>query len=97
MKGPTRDHEEIRRWAAAHNAVPVEVSPYAFDSQPAILRFVLGKLPEDTPELREITWASFFAQFDLLGLSFVYDGDSQYELVYLEKKPEVHAEGGVAN
>jgi hypothetical protein len=85
---PTQDHDAIRAWAKAHNAIPAEISPYAFDSEPAILRFVMGEFPKDQPELREISWESFFAQFDLLGLSLVYDGDSQYELVYVQKKDD---------
>ena len=50
----------------AHDALPAEVSPYIFDSQPAIVRFIFGSVPEGWTELRTITWESFFAPLDLL-------------------------------
>lgn len=83
---PTQDHADIRRWAAKHNAKPAEISPFTFDSEPAVLRFFFGDLPANQPEIREISWENFFAQFDLMGLSLAHSGDSQYELVYVEKK-----------
>ena len=90
---PVTDHKEILRWAKARNAVPVEVVPRAFDSEPAILRFVFGEAPKDQTELREISWESFFAQFDLLGLALVFEGDRQYELVQIEEKSAYRFEG----
>ncbi len=92
MRGPTTDHAEIRQWAQSRNAAPIEVSPYVFDSQPAILKFMFGEVPKDQPELRLITWETFFAQFDLLGLALVYEEGSpgkahiQYELLQIESK-----------
>jgi hypothetical protein len=83
---PVTDHKEILRWAKARNAVPVEVVPRAFDGEPAILRFVFGEVPEDQSEMRAISWESFFAQFDLLGLALAFDGGHQYELVQIEEK-----------
>ena len=84
---PTRDHAEIRIWAARHNAVPAEIMPRAFDSQPAVLHFLTGDATKGTPELRPISWESFFAQFDLLGLSFTYDENtSRFDLVRVEQQ-----------
>ena len=88
---PTQDHNSIRTWARNHNATPAEVSPYLFDSEPAILRFVFGEFPKDQPEVREISWESFFVQFDLLGLSMAWNADHQYELIYVQKKDETTA------
>ncbi len=33
---PTRDHDNLRAWAAKHNAVPAQVKPIIFGPQPAI-------------------------------------------------------------
>ena len=87
MRVPVTDHEEIRRWAAANNAVPAEVFPHVFESEPAILRFIIGSAPAAQPELRPISWESFFAQFDLLGLAFVS------QLLQIEEKSAYRFEG----
>ena len=84
---PTRDHAEIRRWAARHNAMPAEIMPLVFDSLPARLHFLVGDAKIGTPELRPISWESFFAQFDLLGLAFAYDDHSpRFNLVRIEEE-----------
>ena len=31
IAGPTTDHDEIRRWADSHSALPVEVLPVIVD------------------------------------------------------------------
>ena len=93
IQGPTRDHKEIRRWAAARQAFPVEVSPRVFDSEPAILKFVFGPEARRQEGIFEISWDSFFATFDLLGLSLVYDNDSHYELLRVEEKPDPRFDG----
>ncbi len=83
---PTRNHKVIRHWATTHNATPAEIMPFKFDSEPAILTFLVGDAKAGTPEIRPIPWESFFAQFDLLGLSFAFDQQSpQFELVRIEK------------
>ena len=82
---PTRDHEQIRRWAARHNAVPAEIKPFLFDGQPAVLHFLIGKGNKGTAEIRPITWEMFFAQFDLLGLALAYDDNTpRFDLVRIE-------------
>ena len=79
---PTRDHDEIRRWAETHDGVPAEVIPFKFDGQPSILHFLFGKAKAGTPELRPITWEDFFARFDLLNLSLCFDEEfAIYEII----------------
>ncbi len=82
---PTRDHKEIRRWAAKHDAMPAESTPITFDSEPTMLHFLMGAAKEGTPELHPISWESFFAKFDLLGLALAYDeGTPRFDLVRIE-------------
>ena len=86
---PTRNHKIIRQWALDHDAVPAEITPLKFDSIPAILTFLLGKARDGTPEIHPISWDSFFAQFDLLGLAFAFDVNSlRFDLVQIEKPSE---------
>ena len=93
MRGPTTDQEEIRRWAQAHDAVPCEVLPHQFNGEPAILRFLVGGPPGGTPELRPISWASFYTRFHLLGLVFMYLPDCPvYELPQVEEKSAANVE-----
>lgn len=93
MRKMTADEKEIRRWAAARNAHPVEHAPYTPDGQPAQLGFVFGNPPEATDNLQPIPWERFFAVFRLIGLVLVYDGDSQYELVQVEHNHSARFEG----
>ena len=86
---PTRDHAEIRRWAARHDAVPAEVPPIKFDGKPTMLHFLMGAAKEGTPELHPISWESFFAEFDLLGLALAYDElTPRFDLVRIEQSHE---------
>lgn len=86
---PTRNHKIIRHWALTRDATPAEISPLKFDGQPAVLTFLMGDAKGGTPEIRPISWDSFFAQFDLLELSFAFDQQStQFDLVRVEKSPE---------
>jgi hypothetical protein len=82
---PTRDHAAIREWAKRHNAVPAEIKPLKFDSEPSILYFLIGNARSGTPEIRPISWEDFFARFDLLNLAMVWDGDEPtFELLKIE-------------
>ncbi len=91
MSGPTTDHKEIRVWAAVYGAVPVEVSSTLFDSAPTKLGFIFAKGSKSAPELKPIGWDHFFALFDLLELSFVYDDakPGSYELLQLDGREQV--------
>lgn len=91
MFGPTTDHEEIRRWAAVYGAVPVEVGTAQFDSEPTKLGFIFPKGGGvDEPEFKPITWEAFFALFDLMQLSLVYDDDrpGTYELLQADAREQ---------
>lgn len=86
---PTRDHQEIRRWVEKHDGVPAEVIPFVFDTEPSYLRFLFGKAKAGTPDLRPIGWDDFFARFDLLGLSVVFDEDTRrFDIVRVEARPQ---------
>ncbi len=84
MCGPTSDHGEIFAWAHKHDAVPAEVRPRIFDSEPAILHFLFGSAKAGLPEIRPISWESFFAQFDLMGLAMVYDDSPTFQILQNE-------------
>ena len=74
--GPTSDQAQIRAWAEKHHATPAEVRPFVFDSMSSAMRFLFGAAGESsTPELRPISWESFFARFELQHLVMVYDDD----------------------
>jgi hypothetical protein len=76
IAGPTTDHEEIRHWAEKHKAVPTEILPQHLNHEPLVLRMMLPQMAADYQNIRVLTWEEFFAKFDLLGLSFVYDRNS---------------------
>ena len=84
LSRPTADHDEIEAWASRHNAHPAQKKPLIFDSEPAILHFTFGENLE-TEDIRSISWESFFAQFDLMGLTLVFDESPRFELLQLEK------------
>jgi hypothetical protein len=72
----TQDHDEIRKWAEAHGAVPAEVESTEKKGQTGILRFEFPKAPNrNDSKLKEISWEEFFEKFD----------ESDLELVYQEK------------
>ncbi len=93
MGGPTSDNQEIQSWAHARNALPAEVLPRKFDGEPAVLRFVFEHLPLQADTFEQITWENFFALFDLMGLSLVYNGENSYELLQIEAKSVYRFEG----
>lgn len=85
---PTRDHAVIRSWAAKNDAVPATIPPLIFDSEPAILTFLVGR-HVGTPGIHPISWEFFFAQFDLLDLAFAFDDrSSRFTLVRVEKSSQ---------
>ena len=90
--GPTTNHLEIRSWADENHATPAAVKPFLFDGEPSVLRFIFGNAELETPEFRPITWEDFFAHFDVMGLSLVYDTEPdkdtncRYEFLQQEGK-----------
>ena len=83
---PTRDHDIIRLWAARNYATPAQMHIRKFDGQPAVLHFIIGEPQEQMIDLITISWASFFAQFDLLELAFAWDENStRFTIVKISK------------
>lgn len=69
----TTDHNEIRRWAEARNAIPSEVASTERAEEPGILRFQFPKAKnKNDAALKEISWDEFFEKFDRSGLALVY-------------------------
>jgi hypothetical protein len=69
----TQDHDEIRRWAEARNAIPCEVASTEQDGEAGILRLCFPKAKNRNDDsLKEIDWEAFFSKFDQSGLSLVY-------------------------
>ena len=88
ISGPTTDHAEIRQWAEGKHAVPTEILPEHLNLEPTQLRIMLPQLAAERKDTRVLTWEAFFAKFDLLGLTFVYDNDSSgyNELLQIDAK-----------
>ncbi len=86
--GPTTNHTEIRCWAEARKAVPTETLPAKVDSEPAELRILMAAQAADYENVRVLSLEEFFAEFNLLGLTFVYDADSTgyNEILQIEEK-----------
>jgi hypothetical protein len=69
----TQDHDEIRRWAEARNAIPCEVASTAQDGEAGILRLCFPRSRNRNDDsLKKIDWEQFFSKFDENGLSLVY-------------------------
>ncbi len=87
ISGPTTNHDEIRRWAERHGAVPAEMMPSRVDGEPSTIRILLESTVNHRTDALLLPWDEFFMRFDLLGLSFVYDDASgQHELLQVEEK-----------
>ena len=69
----TKDHDEIRKWAEAPDAVPAEVASTHITSGPGILRFEFPDAPNRKDgNLQEISWEAFFEKFDANDLELLY-------------------------
>jgi hypothetical protein len=69
----TQDHDEIRRWAEARNAIPCEVASTERDGEAGILRFCFPNAKNRNDDsLKQIEWDRFFEKFDENGLSMVF-------------------------
>ncbi len=69
----TKDHDEIRKWAESHGAIPSEVSSTHTSDEPGILRFQFPKAKNNNDSaLQEISWDDFFEKFDESDLTLVY-------------------------
>src|SRR6185312_1221531 len=69
----TNNHEQIRKWAEARNAVPCEVKGTDRDGEPGILRFEFPKARNrNDAKLREISWDEFLEKFDENNLELLF-------------------------
>jgi hypothetical protein len=69
----TKDHDEIRKWAESHGAIPSEVASTHSSDEAGILRFQFPKAKNNNDSaLEEISWDEFFEKFDESDLTLVY-------------------------
>jgi hypothetical protein len=77
MSKTTTDHDEIRKWAEEHGAVPaaVEGTGDQPDHEPdaGLLRFEF----RDNDSLDEVDWDAFFCTFEDRRLAFLYQEETQ--------------------
>lgn len=96
MSEPTSNHDQMIAWASRHEATPAEVIPRVFDREPAILHFLFGEARVGLPEIRPISWESFFAQFDLMELAIVFDDSPTFQIVRNEKVSIYRPSSGIS-
>jgi hypothetical protein len=78
IKGPTKDHAEIRGWAKTHGIVPATIEPNRIDSEPACMTLLHKMTVDETSFAKEMAWEEFFMRMDLLGLAVVYDDSTVF-------------------
>ena len=78
IKGPTTDHHEIRAWADSQGIVPANVEPNRIDAEPASMSLLHKKTIEETAFVKEMSWEDFFARFECLKLTLVYDDSTVF-------------------
>ena len=87
IKGPTTDHMEIRNWAESKGIVPANLEPNRVDAEPATMTLLNKKTVIQTQFAKEMSWDDFFARFDCLGLTLVYDDSTAFnEILQIEEK-----------
>ncbi len=65
----TTDHDVIRQWAEARDAVPATVEGSEHGDHLGVLRLDFGG---DNDRLRHVSWDEWFATFDERQLNFIY-------------------------
>ena len=78
LKGPTANHDEIRKWADFHGIVPVNIEPHRVDSEPASMALLHKQTALETTLVKEMAWDEFFIRVDQLRLAVVYDSSTVY-------------------
>ena len=73
----TTDHKEIRQWAEIHRATPAERLPDHVDSDSPVLCFLFPHSSTEGGRVVALPWDEFFRRFDLSGLSFIGDVNTQ--------------------
>ena len=85
IQGPTSNHEEIRVWAESLSIIPVTMEPHRIDAEPATMCLLPEGSAMNTSFVKEMTWSDFFARFDELRLTLVYDDVTVYnEILQVE-------------
>lgn len=77
----TTDHTTIKEWADKHNGVPgvIEEATTANDQRPLAIIWPENR---NKPELREVSWETFFEHFDLRQLALDYTALPQMSKEY---------------
>lgn len=88
----TSDHALIQFWANVHSAHPAERLPDIVDSIQPVLCFVFHRSSNESGRVIPISWEAFFERFDLLGLAFIGDLNTNampvgYEILYASENP----------
>ena len=88
----TSDHHLIQFWAKVHSAHPAERLPEIVDSVQPVLCFLFQRSSQENGRVIPISWDVFFERFDLLGLAFIGDMDTNampisYEILYAADNP----------
>jgi hypothetical protein len=65
----TSDHKFIQLWAEQRNGRPAVINETTNDNVTGVLRI---KFPDDTSNLKVITWEEFFKEFDENGMMFLF-------------------------
>ncbi len=70
----TRNHDVIRQWAEARNAVPATIEGTEHEGRPGVLRFDFEGVGDDerSSRLKHISWDEWFETFDARNLNFIY-------------------------
>jgi hypothetical protein len=90
IKGPTTNHTEIQGWASLQGIVPVNMAPQIVDSEPARMSLLHKMTVNEKAFVQEMTWEDFFARFDLLRLTLVYDDATVFnEILQVEAEDPV--------
>lgn len=70
----TTHHDVIREWAESRGGRPATVGGTEHGDHLGVLRITFGDLPEN---LREVSWAEWFATFDERRLNFIYQDEKK--------------------
>lgn len=72
----TRNHDEIRKWAQEHGAIPCEVAGMDRNGDASVLRFEFSNAPNRSGNVKEVSWDEFFTKFDQNNLQLLYQDQS---------------------
>lgn len=70
----TTDHNEIKRWAEAHNGIPSVIKNTEQGSGAGLLRIHFPENSSDD-DFKKVSWDTFFETFDKKDLKFIYQDD----------------------